>query len=339
MGLTPEITAWIRSETGAGVSDSRPLYTWRPGAPQLLELDSGGQAVLRQAPGRVGRHDGFAHESAAMIMAEEHRVPAPRLIAVDLDGSVAGHPALLMTAVPGTSRIPGTATVERLEALGRGAAMMARIRTEPTPDLPAVTGPIDIGGGAAGRRRAVRWEAATEPERQAMVDDLCAATGWDPERARRTIPDPEGGRSRLLEDAAELLDRLPVPAGEPVLVHGDLWQGNTMWDGDRLTALIDWDSAGVGHPGIDLGCVRHDAVLFFGAEAAGPVLAGWEQATGTRPDPATVAYWDVRVALNTTADMIRGMDVAESYGRPEVTPELAALRRDAFLEAGLRGLG
>jgi hypothetical protein len=43
MDLTPEITAWIRSETGARVSGTRPLYTWRPGAPQLIDLDDGRQ--------------------------------------------------------------------------------------------------------------------------------------------------------------------------------------------------------------------------------------------------------------------------------------------------------
>lgn len=79
-------------------------------------------------------------------------------------------------------------------------------------------------------------------------------------------------------------------------MHGDLWQGNLMWDGDALTGLLDWDMAGVGHYGVDLCSLRLDAALMFGPEAAAPVLAGWERATG---GPAQdVAYWDAVAALN-----------------------------------------
>jgi aminoglycoside phosphotransferase len=45
----------------------------------------------------------------------------------------------------------------------------------------------------------------------------------------------------LFVRAEECLARLPVPRTPPVFVHGDLWQGNTLWDGDRLTGIIDWD--------------------------------------------------------------------------------------------------
>lgn len=131
MALTAEIAAWIESVTGTRVVGDSPLYTWRPGAPELIELADGRHLVLRQAPDHAGRRDGYARESAAQVLAEDHDVPAPRLIAVDVDGSVAGHPALLMTAVPRTSRIPVTASVERLEAMGAAAARTAGVRTGP----------------------------------------------------------------------------------------------------------------------------------------------------------------------------------------------------------------
>jgi aminoglycoside phosphotransferase (APT) family kinase protein len=44
------------------------------------------------------------------------------------------------------------------------------------------------------------------------------------------------------------------------LTHGDLWYGNTLWTGNAdLTAVLDWDAAGIGSPGVDLGSVRLDA--------------------------------------------------------------------------------
>lgn len=58
------------------------------------------------------------------------------------------------------------------------------------------------------------------------------------------------------------------------LTDGDLWYGNTLWDeGGALTVLLDWDAAGIGSPGIDLGSVRLDAALYYGQDAATEILA------------------------------------------------------------------
>lgn len=81
-----------------------------------------------------------------------------------------------------------------------------------------------------------------------------------------------------------------------------------------------------------------DVSTVTGAEAAAPVLAGWQRETGVRPDPQTTAYWDVRAALDTPADMTEGMGGSDHYGRPDLDPRTAAARRDDFLEAALRVL-
>jgi aminoglycoside phosphotransferase (APT) family kinase protein len=60
------------------------------------------------------------------------------------------------------------------------------------------------------------------------------------------------GTSQLLARAEERIASLPVPDGELVFVHGDLWQGNTILSGDSCSGMIDWDAAGAGSPGIDL---------------------------------------------------------------------------------------
>jgi aminoglycoside phosphotransferase (APT) family kinase protein len=45
-----------------------------------------------------------------------------------------------------------------------------------------------------------------------------------------------------------------VPDGEPIgLVHGDFQPGNSLYDDGRLTGIIDWDLAGIGAQGIDVG--------------------------------------------------------------------------------------
>jgi aminoglycoside phosphotransferase (APT) family kinase protein len=137
----------------------------------------------------------------------------------------------------------------------------------------------------------------------------------------------------LLVRAEAVLDRLPVPASPRVFVHGDLWQGNTLWDGDRLTGIIDWDCAGVGPAGVDVGALRGDAATAVGGDAADEVLAGYEEATG-RPLP-DVAYWDLVTALATPVSMDWFVTAAQDQGRTDLDQPTMLARRDEFLAAAL----
>lgn len=53
-----------------------------------------------------------------------------------------------------------------------------------------------------------------------------------------------------------LLNNIPQDEQPPVLVHGDAGFHNVMADGGRVTAMLDWECAHVGHPGEDLGACR-----------------------------------------------------------------------------------
>jgi aminoglycoside phosphotransferase (APT) family kinase protein len=245
---------------------------------------------------------------AALELAAGHALPAPRLIAADLDGSAAGTAAVLMTVLAGSSKIPRFASAGRLRALGAAAGALASVALAPRPRL--------------------------ELRTRALYDVDFAA--W------RT----SAGTSHLLARAEEQIASLPVPDGELVLVHGDLWQANTIWIGDSCSGMIDWDAAGAGSPGIDLGTLRSDVALFFGSSplastglpAAAEVLAGWQQAAG-RP-AEHVAYWDAAAALCTVGDMDYCLpgDLLGEVGRPDLNAELLTARRDAFLAAALDDL-
>jgi aminoglycoside phosphotransferase (APT) family kinase protein len=103
------------------------------------------------------------------------------------------------------------------------------------------------------------------------------------------------------------------------------------FEGDTCTALIDWKTAGVGQPGVDLGSLRLHAALQYGADATAHVLAGWEDQAGHAA--ADVAYWDAVAALNTHADMEdwTGLDDEGNPARPSLGRE----RRDAFLRSAV----
>lgn len=118
-----------------------------------------------------------------------------------------------------------------------------------------------------------------------------------------------------------------------MLVHGDLWHGNTLWDGERLTGLVDWDCAGIGHPGVDVGSLRCDAALFTGRpDAADDVLAGYQAVAGPLPD---VARFDVEAALATPPDLGWFVAAAHDQGRTDLDRDTLLARRDAFLRDAL----
>jgi aminoglycoside phosphotransferase (APT) family kinase protein len=266
------------------------------GHPWLLGIHHGGKtirAVLRI--GDPADPQRLATEAAALALAQDRNLPAPRLFGIELEGA-AGVPVLLMTALPGSSRIPKVVSTGRLHALGAAGAALQQVALTPRPELPLRVRPIADWDFAAGRRA--------------------------------------GGSSALLEAAEARLHELPTPAGPTVLVHGDLCWCNTMWTGATVVGLVDWDCAGAGHPGVDLGSLRCDAAVLFGVAAADVVLEGWRQATGRVPE--AVAYWDVVVAsLATPADMTEWVPVMHGQGRGDLDAATLTARRDAFLRVAL----
>jgi aminoglycoside phosphotransferase (APT) family kinase protein len=124
------------------------------------------------------------------------------------------------------------------------------------------------------------------------------------------------------------------PPSEPhVFVHGDLWQGNTVWQGSGDCRMLDWDFAGVGPAGVDLGSLRCDVAVMYGQQAAEKVNVGWEQSLGTRA--LNVAWWDLVACMSTPPDMAMWLPNFHHQGRSDLDIVTVTQRRDAFLAAAL----
>ena len=102
--------SWAETAWGRSVATVRPLSGGWTSDILRLTADTGDQAVLRlmtREPWRGHAPAMLARESSVQDQLDAGPVPAPRSIAVDLDGSRAGAPAHLMTWLPGRVELEG----------------------------------------------------------------------------------------------------------------------------------------------------------------------------------------------------------------------------------------
>jgi Phosphotransferase enzyme family len=233
----------------------------------------------------------------ALRLAETHRLAAPLLVSADLDGRASGTVASVETVLPGSSDLPRKVTRARLREAGAAIARVHALTLETQADLP-------------------------HRPRPCAVDDRAA------ERRRGRMP-----TTPLLQQADERVRSHGMRAAASVFLHGDVWGGNMLWEGDRCVALIDWKTAGVGDPGVDLGSLRMQMALQYGQDAPAHVLEGWQRQAGRAA--IAVPYWDAVAALNTPT-VVHGWWLPGFAGDGSPLDAAAVTeRRDAFLRAAL----
>ncbi len=147
------------------------------------------------------------------------------------------------------------------------------------------------------------------------------------DRWRRII---YGAEKQMDADQGELrirkrLKRLwPPPFNPPVVQHGDFWPGNYLWKKGKLTAVIDWEDAGIGDPLYDLAVSRLDLLWAFGKKAMESFTAAYLKA---RPvDTATLPVWELCVALRPLYNFSEWASLWPAQGRSDITE--ATMRAD-----------
>lgn len=250
--------ATVKSVTGLHDGSS----PWRL---QFAGPDSSTEAILRTSsdpprwPDDPMARSKLATGVAALRLAEQHGLAAPRPIACDLDGQRAGVPASLETVLPGEG---GNAKP------------------------PTVAGWRDAGAAIA------RFHNVTQRPQEHIRLDPSLRSAFREFLFRHVASGRSSPLLQLANNAAHRYERLRRDA---VFLHGDVWPGNVLWIGDRCVGLIDWKEAKVGDPGVELANLRYYAALQHGPEGAREALQGWEGETGG--EASDVAYWDVVWAL------------------------------------------
>ncbi|MCU1455808.1 MAG: aminoglycoside phosphotransferase [Acidimicrobiales bacterium] len=184
-------------------------------------------------------------------------------------GGDAGLDWLIVSRVPGTplSRWwPNMTPDQRREAtrqLGDRMAAVHRTTCPPLDGLPET--PQLLDAYPTGRAAVARLLDAIE---------RAAALTW-------VDAGIMGDLTAIVERDADALDPFDVPT----LVHGDLTFENVLWDGEQITALLDFEFARSGPPDLDL-----DVLLRFVAFPFLHVAADYEAVTRAE-DYADVPFW------------------------------------------------
>jgi aminoglycoside phosphotransferase (APT) family kinase protein len=286
--------AWLRRVLGRRRfdADGEPLGG-SSHSNHRVHVEDGTEFLLRRFTDDERRDDPWyvaADEVAAFEALDGFGVPAPRLVAADARGSECDVPTLLVTWHDGIA-----ADVEP----PRNRSTFVRGLAEHLPTI----------------HRAPLVRKRYEPY---FASD--GSTFGD-------LRPPSWTQRPALWERAIYAAATGAPAFEERFIHRDYHHGNTLWVGDRLTAIIDWTTGSSGPIGIDLAQMRMNLAWDRDLDLADAFLDAWREIADD-PD-AHHPYWDVLDAVDWLGD-----------GEPgeEHTPERLA-RFEAYTERALAELG
>ncbi|MCH8813790.1 MAG: aminoglycoside phosphotransferase family protein [Chloroflexi bacterium] len=186
-----------------------------------------------------------SHEAAVLRLLERSSVPAPRLVAVDADGSESGHPSVLMSHLPGKVVLEPDDAGPRLETIASALLIVHEVGVA-SDELPQTY------------YRYINDAALTVPT-------------WSRE------PDAW----RVAFDTI----RQPPPEYEERFIHRDFHPANILWQDERITGIVDWVNACRGPAGVDVGHCRRNLALLHGVASAEDFRAAYERLSGLVQDP------------------------------------------------------
>ncbi|QUW20316.1 aminoglycoside phosphotransferase family protein [Sporosarcina sp. Marseille-Q4063] len=231
MDLNEKQKLWIELKLGVAVKSMRKLYG---GASSLIfEVETEkGHVILRQFDNEEWLQeepDLVSHESASLQISSRSDLPTPLLLAADETGEGSGMPSVLMTKVEGKVVLEPDDFHVWTDGLAKTLSEIHRI-------------------GAIGAKD-FSWKYAPYMN----VENLEI-----PEWTRK----PDVWKSAL--------ERLhgAKPKYHETFIHRDFHPANVLWNGEKVSGIVDWPNACLGPAGIDVGHCRVNLALLHGVEIA-----------------------------------------------------------------------
>jgi aminoglycoside phosphotransferase (APT) family kinase protein len=313
--LDVELRAWVEGVVGTAVEGSEPLG--KGSSRRIWLVHAGGRhLVVREDTGTgpvAGTALDLAREGAVYRALAGAGQPVPRLHAVHPGGR-----ALLLEHAPGVERLDGIDAASRravVRDFGRRLGALHLVEVDDV-ELGPLTRPADDRGHA--------------------TDDIDLWAGIQRTRTG------EHATPVAAFALATLRDLAPGRATRTSLCHGDAGPGNVLHDGERVTALLDWEFAHVGDPHDDLAWVAvRNEVLRHPLDLA-DVYGVWRERTGLAIDRRTLEFYRALVL----ARMLVSCDATVCWAGGErdapavqvmLRPYLGAALVEALRRAGAGG--
>jgi len=125
----------------------------------------------------------------------------------------------------------------------------------------------------------------------------------------------------------------PLPPYVPTFIHRDYHPVNVLFEGGRLSGLVDWPNACTGPAGVDVGHCRVNLASMYGVETADRFLGLCQEAMASywRYDP----IWDLISILDGQPGPPDVYPPWLDFGLSHLTPTLMETRLEAYLASVL----
>lgn len=223
------------------------------------------QIVIRRYAiyGDYDRGEKARREYKTLQLLITHGFPVPAPLYCDDAGEILGSPGIVTQYMPGRLIVAQPYPDQWAELL---AQTLARIHTLPI----------------------------TASDTSFLLDANCEALWFL--KPRDSIPPYISAQPQGIGLWRAIWDYLPkLVKVKPALVHIDYWPGNILWDKGAISAVVDWEEAAQGDPGIDVAYCRMDMILNGMDEAADRFLAMYEKELGTTVK--NLGLWELAAAV------------------------------------------
>lgn len=126
-----------------------------------------------------------------------------------------------------------------------------------------------------------------------------------------------------IRDTLEAVWPLPQQ-NEHVLLHGDFWPGNILWEDGQIVAVVDWEEAEVGDPLADVAISRLDILWLCSREAMHDFTRQYRRLNPV--DFTKLPYWDLIAALRPAGYIGEWARWWPEVGRPDISED--SMRKD-----------
>lgn len=244
--------------------------------------------VIRQLSSKTlaNRPSGLSMEFSLLGILHRRGIPVPLPVYLDAEGVFFGTPTLVLEYLDGDLDFSDRRLSLRLRNLARAVARLHEIGLDEVIDADVPVLGLSL--------EALIGKAPKNPDSfiNEKVLRITLANHWPPQQINPNA-----------------------------LLHGDIWNGNLLWQGSRLSGIIDWEDAWIGDPLLDLAGIRLDLACEFGMKYSEFFTSFYS--SFRKINLLNLPHWDLVASLWFTRfineDFVNYPGFFDQYNRPDIT--------------------